>query len=531
MVYRRSMNSVLALLLLAVSPAEAAIAPTTVPATMPAADIVEAHARHAVPKQNLRILPQDQRMEAYDQFRGLYETARFAEALPYARRVVELSDVDAERDYELPIAYNNLGATQYQLGEYKGAAESYRKSLELLESTQGISSRRLIVPLAGLGAVLAAQNEHLLAVEMFDRALAVNRRAEGLFNLAQLPLIEQNADSRFVINDFAGVEVQRNYALKIAEQNYGYGDERTLPPLLELAAFYETLRQFSAARMMYLRARDVAFKESGGFNPLVVKALNGITRTHRLQYTMDPDTVESQQPERDEFTGEIVGKAYRESRGPPQAADRTGLKPAQTALELLRATPDPPKDLLTETLIEIGDWYQSTSRPTQSLPYYEEAARIFEAQQAGDPLAGNALMVPRMVFYRPPVSASRGLNAVSGQYLIRKTVFNFAVSQVGLPLGVRVVSTDMTESQLGQSVRALSRAIYSPRFANGRAVATEDVTFTGEWYEERNSSQAPEPPVTIPGADAPAPAETPVPEPVKPPDQTTTEAVSTTASP
>jgi tetratricopeptide (TPR) repeat protein len=529
MVYRRSMNSVLAVLWLAVSPAEAAIAPATVPATMPAADIVEAHAKPAVPKQNLRILPQDQRMEAYDQFRGLYETARFEEALPYARRVVELSEAGVERDYELPIAYNNLGATQYQLGDYKGAAESYRKSLELLESTQGISSRRLVVPLAGLGAVLAAQDEHALAAEMFDRALAVSRRADGLFNLAQLPLIEQNADSRFVINDFGGVEKQRMYALKIAEQNYGYGDERTLPPLLELASFYESLREFIAARMMYLRARDVAIKESGGFNPLAVKALNGIARTHRLQYTMDPDTLDSQQPARDEVTGEIVGRVYRESRVPPPAADRTGLKAAQTALELMRATSDPPKELLTETLIELGDWYQSTSRPTLSMPYYEEAAGILEAQQAGDPLAGNALMVPRMVFYRPPVSASRGLNTLSGQYMIRKTVFNFVVSEIGEPLGVKVVSTNMTESQLGQSVRAMSRAIYSPRFANGKAVATDDVTFTGEWYEEHDPSQEPEPAAKIPGAETPAPAETPAQEPAKAPVQTTTEAASTTA--
>jgi hypothetical protein len=242
---------------------------------------------------------------------------------------------------------------------------------------------------------------------------------------------------------------------------------------------------------------------------------------------MDPDTLDSQQSARDEVTGEVVGKVYRESRVPPPAADRTGLKAAQTALELLRATSDPPKDLLTETLIELGDWYQSTSRPTLSLPYYEEAAGILEAQQAGDPPAGNALMVPRMIFYRPPVSASRGLNTLSGQYMIRKTVFNFVVSEIGEPQGVKVVSTNMTESQLGQSVRAVSRAIYSPRFANGKAVVTDDVTFTGEWYEEHHPTQAPEPEpaAKVPGAETPAPAEAPA----KAPVPTTTETASTTA--
>ena len=79
---------------------------------------------------------------------------------PTPSSVVELSEAGSERDHELPIAYNNLGATQYQLADYPAAEGSYRKSLELLESTQGISSRRLVVPLAGLGAVYAAQDQH-----------------------------------------------------------------------------------------------------------------------------------------------------------------------------------------------------------------------------------------------------------------------------------------------------------------------------------------------------------------------------------
>jgi hypothetical protein len=203
-----------------------------------------------------------------------------------------------------------------------------------------------------------------------------------------------------------------------------------------------------------------------------------------MQYTMDPDTLDSQQPARDEVTGEMIGKVYRESRVPPPAADRTGLKSVQMALEMLRSTSNPPPDLMTQTLIELGDWFQATSRPVMSMPYYGEAAGILDAQVASDPLAGNPLKAPRMVFYRPPVSASRGLNTLSGQYVIRKTVFSFVVSETGLPLDITVVSTDMNEDQLGLSRRALSKAIYSPRFSEGKPVSTAGVTFTGEWYEE-----------------------------------------------
>ena len=103
---------------------------------------------------------------------------------------------------------------------------------------------------------------------------------------------------------------------------------------------------------------------------------------------MDPDTLDSQQPARDEVTGEMVGKVYKESRVPPPAADRTGLKAAQTALELLRSTSDPPAALLTETLIELGDWYQATSRPADLDPLLRRGRRDLRRTGGGGPARG-----------------------------------------------------------------------------------------------------------------------------------------------
>jgi tetratricopeptide (TPR) repeat protein len=403
----------------------------------------------------------------------------------------------------LPIAYSNLGATQYQLRDYAGAAASYRKSLEMLEATQGISSRRLVVPLAGLGATFAALDEHQVAAEFYDRALGVSRRADGLFNLQQIPLIKQAADSRQAMRDFSGAEREHMYALKIAEQNFGFGDPRTIPPLLELGAFYEGLREFIAARMMYMRARDAALQVNPGYSPEAVTALNGVARCHRLQYTMAPDTLEGQQPARDDLTGEVIPKVYKESRVSP-SADRTGLKAGQQALDLLRATPAPPPELMTATLLELGDWFQATSRPEMSLPYYGEAAAILDVQLAANPLMTHPLRAPRMVFYRPPVSASRGLNSLAGRYIIRKTVFSFLVTESGIPQDITVVSTDMNEDQIGLTRRAVAKAIYSPRFADGKAVSTAGVTFTGEWYEEFAGEEPPPAPGDAPPAPAPA---------------------------
>ena len=47
----------------------------------------------------------------------------------------------------------------------------------------------------------------------------------------------------------------------------------------------------------------------------------------------------------------------------------------------------------------------------------------------------------------------------------------------------------MSDSQLAQSRRAVERAVYSPRFENGKPVATEGVQFTSKWYEQRQGRE------------------------------------------
>lgn len=486
MVYRPAMKSFIASVAVLLWTADAATEP---PTQAPQTSIAP-----AAPSGTTHILPLDDRLEAFNRFRGYYDTAQFDEALPLAQRVVELAEAGPHPDREAPIAYNNLGATQYHLADYAAAAVSYQKSLELLEATQGISSRRLIIPLAGLGTVFAAQDQHALAAAHFSRALAVSRRADGLFNLAQLPLIEQAAMSLHALTDYTGAERERLYALKIVEQNFGYGDPRTLPQLLELARFYEGLREFIAARMMYTRARDVTMQESGGFSPDAIRALIGIARTHRLQYAVNPEAFESQQPAHDAVTGAVAGQTYNDLRLQPPSRERSGLRAGRTALELLRAASDPPPQLLIDTLTELGDWYQTTSRLNLALPFYEEVAGLV----AANPERGliDPLRAPRMVYYRPPLAASRGLSTPTGEYRIRRAVFEFEVSQDGVPDKIAVIESDMSEAQLAQSRRALARAIYCPRFEDGKAVASGGVRFTSEWTEahepETADPQAPE---------------------------------------
>ena len=209
-------------------------------------------------------------MEAYDQFRALFEPARFDEALPLAharRGIVRGRAATATPNCRSP---TTISARRNTSSATMPAAEtSYRKSLAMLEASQGMSSKRMITPLAGLGAVYAALDQHALAVQQFDRALAVSRRADGLFNLAQLPLIEQARGQPLCARR---LRRRRARSLLCAAGSRSRTTATTiharLPAAMRLATFYESLKQYAAARGLYLRVRDISMKAGGGFSPL-----------------------------------------------------------------------------------------------------------------------------------------------------------------------------------------------------------------------------------------------------------------------
>ena len=96
-----------------------------------------------------------------------------------------------------------------------------------------------------------------------------------------------------------------------------------------------------------------------------------------------------------------------------------------------------------------------------------------------------------MVFYRPPLSASRGLNTLSGP--VRDPQDRLQLPRDGDRPAARHHGR-LDRHGRGPALasrRAVAQAIYSPRFSEGKAVSTAGVTFTSEWYQEYDPETAP----------------------------------------
>ena len=452
------------------------------------------------PAQALRP-DEDRRVETYERFRALFDAGKYEEALPLAHLLVRLTEAADPQHEELPTAYNNLGVVQFRLGDLEGAEASFDTALETLEKTEAISSRRLISPLAGLGAVYAASGQPARAADVLHRAIAISRRANGLFNVDQLELIDALVAAYETIGNLEGIERERRYELQIVQQAYGHDDPRTLPAVTRFAEWLEKTDRWPAARVYWAKAVEIGMREGGGRNAATINGLLGIARGHRLQYVRDPESLNQPTSNIDPLTGRPDPLSISQERVGLVRLDPEGEKAALQALEILDATTSPPSVLLTSTLVELGDWYMTEHKPDKAIPYYQRAWPLLRDGAAeGHP---NPLLQPRPLHYRTPAAAVRNLTRARAPTVARPVEFSLTVTSTGETDDVTSVS-EAPEGQVAQIRRALERAWFSPRFEDGMPVTTTGYRFVEHWIEvqsEDDPEDTPAPPMDTPQED------------------------------
>ncbi len=433
---------------------------------------------------------ESERQAVYDDFKRAFAANQFPEALALADQLVRLMEAAGVDNERMSTAWNNLGVVQFRTGDLAGSEASFRRSLELLEATEGIASRRLISPLAGLAAVQAAGDQHALAAESLQRAVAISRRAEGLFNLRQLELLDPLARSFEALGADTQVEQQHRYALKIVQREYGVNDPRTLPATLELARWLEAKGRYVSSRALWGQVVRVGSAEGGSLNVATIDGLIAIARTYRLQYSLDPESIAEANAE-DPFAGRYEAGTSLPARYIAVRLDDDGEKAALKALELLEASSDPPPEVLARVLMELGDWYTTAHRPEVALPYYQRAWPLLaEAEAQGG--AANPLSVPLPLHYRPPNAATRNRDRDGVVTEARSVRVELAIAPTGEVTAVTVVESALDESQTNTLVRALGRAWFRPRFDAGAPVDEPALPFTETWFAIAEPGQSPE---------------------------------------
>src|SRR3981081_490148 len=199
-----------------------------------------------------------ERVAVYREYRAAFDAHRYPDALPLAEKLVALTEEQyGANDRELVNPLSNLGTTQYRMGDYRDAEDTYLRSVKIAADTGGGSADRLMLrPLQGLGETYYATRQYEDASVTLQRALDLSRNLDGLLNPGQMTILYPLIGS----------------LVNLARHN----------PVDRYAHWLEHMARFPSARAEY--ARELTIAEGAGTRAarLVIDPLLGIARTYRL---------------------------------------------------------------------------------------------------------------------------------------------------------------------------------------------------------------------------------------------------------
>jgi TonB family protein len=428
------------------------------------------------------------RPESQQEFWAQYDKRDWSAAIDEARSLVQRANEHAkDKPQELATALTLLGNAQLSGGDKVNAEVSYREALRITELQGNGSERAMLDPLRGLGYTLALLDRHEEAVPYLERALNLSRRNYGLFDLSQQGLLRQLATSLTQTGRIVDGAKQMLYLQRVGERTYGERDPRMAPLLCVIGDWYVDTGNFMLGRDRFREAIQIVERKLGKNDAALVQPLRGVARS----YVQEIYFVSHGYQPLQERT--MMDPTSLEPKGiNPKYINSDGERSLQRALAILEARPDTTPAVMTDALIQFGDWYQVKHQPEKALTYYRRAATLNASIDTTSPEAAAApLSFPVLVYYPMPPLAMRNRQLAPEQIDEKFVSVQFNVTGSGDVEDAKVIEQNGTQRQASEALEAVRAARYRPKFVNGEPVETTGVVMR-EVFKMRKQDEAEE---------------------------------------
>ena len=378
------------------------------------------------------------RLETQIVFLDLVEERRFEEALPFAETMVELAEDEfGSPSPDLATALTNLAYVQRSLENYDESNEAFVAAIDMYRETEGPFTPSAINPLVSMGANYYATGEFFQALNIFQEARTINRRAFGLLNPEQVEIVYHISATLASMRQFEEAHQYQQDALRLMERVNGSDSLEILPYIYRYAEWLASGFQFEAARNQYLRAMDIIREIDGPESALLVTPLRELGNTFRVQ----------------------------------KLAEGRGISALRRALEIAEAQSEPDNVELARVLRDIGDWYTAFSRVGPSGEEYLRAWDLLGNVENGQELRAEWFDDSNGDYVLREYPSSRGVvdaTEPGAEEGFVRVVFDIDVD--GKPLNVTVLESDPEGFKDATMRRAISRSRFRPRIVDGELV-------------------------------------------------------------
>ena len=400
--------------------------------------------------------PEDELIEQYTRYLQLMKDGVFDEADSVAKRVVELAlEVKGPRSTDFAKALTNLAIVQHQTKQYDAAEQNFQSAIEIIEDNEDQLNAQLVNPLKGLGASQLESGRPDKATDTFQRAVHVTHVNKGPHNLDQIKLLESLSESQLRMGSIDDAKHIQDIIYALNERAYADNAVDMLPSLMRRADWQHRAGFINDQRTTLRRAVRIIETVYGREDMRLVEPL---TQLGQSFFFVD-------------ISGSSAGTA---------ASLTTGETHFKRALHIAKSDPDANWEMVADTSLALGDYYNVMGNVQQAQRIY--AAAWIDLGDADNRLDYRREHLEKFVVLRSyplPTTAHRLTEKNKGgnddPLLQASVTFRYDVTERGRVENVKVVDANPPEfiEVHHRASREIRRRIYRPRYTDGQPVSTE----------------------------------------------------------
>ncbi len=222
-------------------------------------------------------------MNMFAKVATLQQAGKFEEALPLAKKAIELSaQLNGRENTVTANSIGTLGDIYKGKNQYAKAEEQYKRALAILEKAEASQRARFLpAQLYNLGKVYVETNRYAEALPLLQRAVAINEKAEDSSQLGIY--LDELAKIHFHLSEYAKAETEFLRAQAALEKAFGKEHFILAPVANNLASVYQAQGRYKEAETMSRQAIAVFEKQFGAENAQLGPLLSNLADILRAE--------------------------------------------------------------------------------------------------------------------------------------------------------------------------------------------------------------------------------------------------------
>jgi tetratricopeptide (TPR) repeat protein len=413
----------------------------------------------------------------------------------------------------------------------------YAEQVTRLETENGAYNGELVEELISLGQAYTNLGEHQSALDIFSRALHINRINLGLNNITQLTILDLIIKTNTELNNLEELTKNYSYMLWVNDRNYEMNDMRRVPAYTRAANFHldtyddlpppASIQHLILATNFFSKAADIIEVSKGPTDPELINSLYGIVNVNfklvepygffenidsfisgklnpllPSNFNSDFDsgdyrrnTYRALEYSHDHLSRIVQDEAYTFSL--IQNSYKSGRNALIKIIDIHQKNPELPRLSYAYALTHMADWYLRFYKRSFALSHYEQAYQTLLGVEYGDQAIENLFgqphslgtfeVEPEFEFERYRVTEAVDLTDESEEedYIFdeeelkdSKYVYvNFNITRYGAVRNLEILASNPKDSVRFR--RTASKTIIStpfrPKIENGQPIVTRDV--------------------------------------------------------